>query len=86
MANFLFYKYHFEYTGEKGLFSTEEGENVDGSYLNTQFAEDVKAKTPDRLLTSMTSRKIMRHRKSSRIESYNSRVVLQCCSFITIST
>lgn len=44
MASFLFYKYHFDDTGEKNLFSKEGGEKVDESYLNTQFAEDIKAK------------------------------------------
>ena len=38
MANFLFYKYRFEKTGEKTLFSTEDNAHVSNEYLNDKFA------------------------------------------------
>ena len=38
MANFLFYKYRFEKTGEKTLFSAEDNAHVSNEYLNDKFA------------------------------------------------
>ena len=38
MANFLFYKYRFEPTGEKTLFSAEDNAHVSNEYLNDKFA------------------------------------------------
>lgn len=44
MANFLFYKYHFEQTDDRSLFSQETGELVTESFLNEQFQADLKTK------------------------------------------
>ena len=44
MANFLFYRYHFEQTGDKSLFSKEDGECVSDSFLNGKFREDLATK------------------------------------------
>lgn len=38
MANFLFYKYRFEKTGERTLFSAEDNAHVSNEYLNDKFA------------------------------------------------
>ncbi len=43
MANFLYYKYRFEQTVERSLFS-EDGKEVSDSYLNERFAEDFENK------------------------------------------
>ncbi len=39
MANFLFYKYRFEATGERTLFSTGDDARVSNEYLGGKFAE-----------------------------------------------
>ncbi len=42
MANFLFYRYHFENTGLRSLFSPEAGENVSEKTLNDDLIKDLK--------------------------------------------
>jgi len=49
MANFLFYRYHFEQTGEKSLFSKETGELVDDSFLNERLREDLETKAKNHI-------------------------------------
>ncbi len=44
MANFFFYKYHFENTKELLLFSKEGGEEFSNEYLNKRFLEDLSDK------------------------------------------
>lgn len=39
MANFLFYKYRFEPTGERTLFSAEDGTRVSSEHLNGELEE-----------------------------------------------
>lgn len=57
MANFLFYKYHFEYTGEKGLFTTADGEKVSNESLNVSLAEDLMNKKSLNLYAIKTDKK-----------------------------
>ncbi|MBQ8460786.1 MAG: hypothetical protein IJ543_00030 [Bacteroidales bacterium] len=44
MANFVFYKYRFEHTDERNLFSKETGEELSDASLNQQFYSDLAAK------------------------------------------
>ena len=39
MANFLFYKYRFEKTGERTLFSNADNRDVSSEYLNDKLTE-----------------------------------------------
>lgn len=45
MANFLFYKYRFEKTGERTLFSAEDNAHVSNEYLNDKFAVLIRRKS-----------------------------------------
>lgn len=49
MANFLFYRYHFEQTDERSLFSQETGELVAESSLNEQFRADLEKKASNHM-------------------------------------
>ncbi len=44
MANFLFYRYLFEKTGDQNLFSTETGEHLTEEYFDGKMAEDLRRK------------------------------------------
>lgn len=44
MANFVFYKYRFEHTDERNLFSKETGEGLSDASLNQQFYNDLATK------------------------------------------
>ena len=44
MANFLFYRYRFVKTDERTLFSTQDGENLSDSLLNSKFNDDLALK------------------------------------------
>lgn len=48
MANFLFYKYRFEKTDERTLFSHETGEVLTETSLNERFAQDLADKAKNR--------------------------------------
>ena len=48
MANFLFYKYHFEKTDERTLFNHETGEVLTETSFNERFAQDLADKATNR--------------------------------------
>ena len=41
MANFLFYRYNFEQSGDKDLFSVKEHEYVSNDFLNGKLKENL---------------------------------------------
>lgn len=44
MANFLFYRYRFEKTGDQNLFSEQTGEHLTEENINERMAEDLRSK------------------------------------------
>lgn len=79
MANFLFYRYHFEQTDERSLFSQETGELVAESSLNEQFRADLEKKASNHMDLNLyafkTDRKGEQTSDSSLMKSTNTIMV-----------
>ena len=83
MANFLFYKYRFVQTGERSLFSVEDGERVSEEFLNERLAKSLCDKMCDGM-KALTLYEFKRDRRGVETsENYVNRM-LQCAENVVL--
>lgn len=66
MANFLLYKYKFEKTTERSLFSTVDGESVTGSLLSKRLDNALKSAYVSSRTNQLNLYATVRNRKGER--------------------
>lgn len=76
MANFLFYKYHFEQTEDKHLFSDESGATLTASNLNDRLRKDLNDKYINTAVKSILLYATHKNRQSEETsELYNNTIM-----------